>query len=99
MPITNFQSVISTQTLGTADVDRLAASFDKMSTSIDEATKKSNKLNEHPGFSAFAEKVKQGFENPLKAVGSAAESVLEKLGPFGTSVSATAGVLVAAGVA
>jgi hypothetical protein len=99
MPITNFQSVISTQTLGTADVDKLAASFDKMSGAIDEATKKANKVNDHPGFAAFAEKVKQGIENPLQAIGGAAEEGLKAFGPFGAGVAASAGIFVAAGAA
>ncbi len=99
MPVTNFQSVISTQTLGTADVDKLAASFDKMSASIDGATQKANKVNEHPGFNAFAEKVKQGIENPLAAIGGAAEDALKAMGPVGAGVAATAGVFAAAAAA
>src|SRR5947209_8619076 len=93
MPVTNFQSVISTQAVGTADVEKLAASFDKMAASIDGATAKANKVNEHPGFDAFAQKVKQGIQDPLGAIGDAAESALKALGPFGTGVTAAALVM------
>ena len=99
MPVTNFQSVISTQSVGTADVDKLAASFDKMSASIDGATQKANKVNEHPGFADFAEKVKQGIQDPLSAIGSAAESMLSALGPVGTGVAAIGATFAAAGIA
>lgn len=88
MPVTNFTSVISAQSVGTADVAALAASFDKLSGSIDGATKKSNDLNAHPGFSAFADKVRQGIENPLAAVGDAVDSALKAIGPAGTAISA-----------
>ena len=97
MPVTNFQSVISTQTLGTADVDKLATSFDKISASIDGATQKANKLNDNPGFAPFAEKVKQGIDNPLQAIGSAAEAILTKLGPMGSAVAATGSLFAAVG--
>jgi hypothetical protein len=99
MPVTNFQSVISAQTVGTADVQALAASFDKLSGSIDGATQKANKVNEHPGFNAFAEKVRQGLENPLGAAGQMAESFLVKLGPVGAGVTGIASTLIAAGAA
>jgi hypothetical protein len=99
MPTTNFTSVISAQSVGTADVQALAASFDKLSGSIDGATQKANKVNDHPGFNAFAEKVKQGIENPLQALGSAAENALKALGPVGTGVAAAGAVFAAAGVA
>ena len=99
MPVTNFQSVISTQSVGTADVDKLAASFDKMSASIDGATQKANKVNDHPGFAAFAEKVKQGIEDPLAAIGGAAESMLTALGPVGAGVAAVGATFAAAGLA
>src|ERR1035438_9782483 len=99
MPVTNFQSVISTQSVGTADVDKLAASFDKMSASIDGATQKANKVNDHPGFAAFAEKVKQGIEDPLAAIGGAAESMLTALGPVRGGVAAVGATFAAAGLA
>lgn len=92
MPVTNFTSVISAQSVGTADVAALAASFDKLSGSIDGATKKSNDLNAHPGFSAFADKVRQGIENPLAAVGDAVDSALKAIGPAGTAISAARGL-------
>lgn len=99
MAVTNFQSVISTQSGGTADVQALAASFDKLSQSIEGATKNANKVNEHPGFDEFAKKVKSGIQDPLGALGSAAESALKALGPLGTGVAAAAGIFTAAGVA
>jgi hypothetical protein len=99
MPVTNFQSVISAQSVGTADVQALAASFDKLSGSIDGATQKANKVNEHPGFNAFAEKVKQGIENPLQAIGGAAEDALKSMGPLGSGMAAVGGAFVAAAAA
>ncbi len=101
MAVTNFQSVISTQSLGTADVDKLAQSFDKLSGAIDGAGKKSSTINQHPGFADFAAKVKAGIENPLGAIGSAAEGALKTLGPFGVGIGVAAvalGALVKVGL-
>src|SRR6185437_951323 len=99
MPVTNFTSVISTQAAGTADVQKLAESFDRLSLSIADVTKKADKVNEHPGFAAFAEKVKQGIQDPLGAMGDAAEKALKSLGPVGTGVAAAGAAFAAAGVA
>jgi hypothetical protein len=99
MPVTNFQSVISAQSVGTADVDKLAASFDKLSGAIDNSGKKSTELNQHPGWSDFAEKVRTGIENPLQAIGGAAQEALEAIGPLGAGVAAAGGIFAASGLA
>lgn len=98
MAVTNFQSVISTQSVGTADVDKLAQAFDKLSGAIDGAGKKSKNLNESADFNAFAAKVKQGIQDPLGALGGAVESALLKLGPFGLGITAAVGVLAKVGL-
>jgi hypothetical protein len=94
--VTNFSSVVSVSTIGTADVERLAQSFDKLSGSIDSATEKGNKLAAHPGFDDFASKVKAGIQDPLGAAGDAVEGLLGKLGPMGTAVAAGFGIFTAA---
>lgn len=99
MPVTTFQSIVSAQTVGTADIDKLASSFDKLSGSIDNATANSNKLAQHPGFDDFAQKLKQGIQDPLGAAGNAVEGLLTTLGPMGTGIAAAGGAFVAAGVA
>lgn len=94
MPVTNFTSVVSTQSGGSGDVDKLAGAFDKLSDSINKANDGSKKLSEHPGFNDFAAKVKSGIQDPLGAIGSAAESALQSLGPVGSGVAAAGAVFV-----
>lgn len=86
--VTNFLSVIEARSLGTADIDKMAAAIDKQSAALENLGKSANKVNEHPGFNAFAEKIKQGIQDPLGAIGDAAESALKALGPVGTGVAA-----------
>ncbi len=97
--VTNFLSIVEARSLGTADVDKMTAAIDKQSTALDNLGKSGTKVNEHPGFNAFAEKVKQGIENPLGAAGAAAEGFLNKLGPVGAGVAAVASSFAAATVA
>lgn len=95
MPVTNFTSFVGVQSGGTGDVDKLAASFDKLSASIDGTNANSKKLSEHPGFNDFASKVKSGLSDPMGTFGDAAESALKKLGPFGAGVVATGAIFTA----
>jgi hypothetical protein len=97
--VTNFLSTVEVQSIGTADIDKMAAAIDKQSASLDKLGLSANKVNEHPGFSDFAAKVKQGLSDPLGAFGSSAESALRAMGPLGAGVAATGGVLAAAGLA
>lgn len=92
MGVTNFQSVVSAQTVGTADIDKLAQSFDKLSGSIDKAADGANKVSNHPGFDDFAAKVKAGIQDPFAAAGDAIEGLLGKLGPTGTAVAGGIGI-------
>jgi hypothetical protein len=97
--VTNFLSVVEARSLGTADIDKMATAIDKQSAALQGLGKSGDKVNEHPGFNAFAEKVKQGIENPLQAIGGAAESALGALGPLGVGVAAIGGGFLAAGFA
>src|SRR4051812_14664935 len=99
MPVTSFNSFIGVQSGGTADVDKLAASFDKLSTSITQANDGSKKLSEHPGFDSFASKVKQGITDPLGAISSGAETALKSIGPVGTGIAAVGSIFVASAAA
>src|ERR1051326_6962418 len=99
MGVTRFQSQVDVGSSGGADVDKLASSFEKLAGAIEGASGKSDKLAEHPGFEAFAEKVRSGIENPMQAAGAAAEGALKALGPMGTAVSAGVGIFTAFGAA
>ncbi len=95
----NFQSIISAQAVGTADVNAQAEAIRKLAESIDGIGTKSKKLNENPGFDKFAAGVKQGISDPLGAIGGAAEGALKSLGPVGVGASLAGVAFVAAGVA
>jgi predicted nucleic acid-binding protein len=96
---TQFTAGMGITTSGDEALNRLAENFGKLSNSIDGATQKASKLNEHPGFNAFADKIKQGIENPLGAAGAAAESFLKTLGPMGTAAAGAGTILASTGVA
>jgi len=99
VPVTQFSSVVSAQGVGTADVERLAQSFERLGAAIEGAGKHGEALNEHDGFGEFAEKVKEGIENPLQAIGEASEAALRAVGPLGAGLAAAAGIFGAAGTA
>lgn len=96
---TNFLSTIELRTLGTADFDKLTTRIDAQTAALLGLGKGADKVNEHPGFNAFAEKIKQGIQDPLGAAGNMAEGFLTKLGPVGVGVAGIAATMVAAGVA
>src|SRR5450759_3901871 len=97
--VTNFLSTVEVQSIGTADIDKMAAALNKQTASPDKLRMSATKVNEHPGFADFAAKVKQGLQDPLGAIGSAAESALRAMGPLGAGVASTTGVFAAAGLA
>jgi hypothetical protein len=97
--LTNFLSIVEARSLGTADIDKITAAIDKQSASLDKLGEQAKKINQHPGFDAFAEKVKQGIENPLQSIGGAVEEALKSMGPLGTAVAGWGGIFAAAGVA
>lgn len=99
MGVTRFEGVVSMQSVGTQDVDKLADSFLKLSGSIDSASEKSKKISEHPGFDGYAAKVKAGIQDPLGAASDAMDSVLKAAGPMGAAVSAGIGIFTAVGLA
>jgi hypothetical protein len=96
--VTSFTSIIEARSLGTADINAMVAAIDKQSASLENLGKKASEVNEHPGFDAFASKIKAGIQDPLAGIGSAAESALGALGPLGVGVAATGGIFVAAGL-
>src|SRR4051812_9672830 len=85
--VTNFLSVIEARSLGTADIDKMAAAIDKQSAALDGLGKKATAINSHPGFGGFADKIKQGLADPLGTVEAAATKALEALGPGGGIVA------------
>lgn len=93
--VTNFLSVVDVRTLGTADIDRQTAALEKLSASIGNVGKQATAVNDHPGFSSFAEKIKAGIENPLGGVKSAAMAALEAIGPLGAGVATAGGIFAA----
>jgi hypothetical protein len=99
MGVTQFSSVVSATTVGTADINALSQSFDRLSGSIDSATQKGNQLAEHKGFSDFAAKVKEGIQDPLGAAGEAVEGLLQRMGPLGTAAAAGFGIFTAGAAA
>ncbi len=84
---TRFLSVVEAQSVGTADVEKLAQSFDRVAASIDKASESSKKVSEHPGFDNFAAKVKSGIEDPLGTAGAAIENLLKGMGPLGAGLT------------
>lgn len=92
--VTNFLSVVEARSLGTADIDKMAAAIDKQSAALDNLGKKANAVSEHKGFSGFADKIKQGITDPLGAVEQVATKALESMGPIG---AVTAGFATALG--
>src|SRR5690242_9564508 len=98
MGVTRFESVVSAQSIGVQDIERFASSIDKASQSLDALGEKAKKHNEHPGFDAFAEKVKKGIEDPLGSAAEGAEKLLKSLGPMGSAVAGTVGILSTAAV-
>jgi hypothetical protein len=99
MGVTRFQSQVDVGSSGGQDVDKLAASFEKLAGSIEGATAKGDKLAQHPGFDDFARKVKAGIQDPLGAAGDAMEALMQGMGPMGTAVSAGVGIFTAFGAA
>lgn len=93
----NFESTISMKAVGAQEVQAQADAIRKLSESIEGLTTKANKVNEHPGFSNFAEKVKHGIEDPLGAAGEGAKALLEKMGPLGTGITVAAGTFAVLG--
>jgi hypothetical protein len=94
MGVTNFTSILSIQSQGAGDVNKLVTAFDALSNSIDRANTKSKDLSNHPGFDDFASKVKKGISDPLGAIGDIAETALKSLGPLGVGVTAGAAIFV-----
>lgn len=94
MGVTNFTSILSIQSQGAGDVNKLVTAFDALSSSIDRANTKSTALSNHPGFDSFAQKVRQGISDPLGAIGDIAETALKSLGPLGVGVTAGAAIFV-----
>ena len=97
--MTNFLSVIEARSLGTADIDRMAAAIDKQTASLDKLAAGATKVSEHPGFDNFAQKIKAGIQDPLGAAGDMVEGFLQKLGPMGTVAAGAVTVLGALGAA
>jgi hypothetical protein len=86
---TNFLSIIEARSLGTADIDKMAAAIDKQTASLDGLTKHADKVNSHPGFNDFAGKIKQGLTDPIGAAEAAIQSAGAALGPFGQVIAGT----------
>jgi hypothetical protein len=99
MAVTRFESVVSAQSVGAQDVENLAASFEKLSGSIDNAAAKSKKAASAPVDFDWSAKLKAGIQDPLGAVGDAFESVTKAAGPMGVAVGAGVGIFTAVGVA
>ncbi len=99
MGVTRFESQVVASTVGTADIDKLSGSFDKLAASIDGSKKKADEVAQHPGFDHLAEKIKSGIEDPLGAAAGAMDNVLKSIGPMGAAVAAGVGIFAAAGVA
>lgn len=86
--VTRFTGIAEAQTVGAADLDKLATGFHKLSESIDKSGKKAGETQSR--FDRFAESVKTGIQNPLQAAGHAAESFLKSLGPIGAGLGIAA---------
>lgn len=97
--VTNILSVVEARSLGSADIDKITQAIDKQNAALDKLSQSSKKVNDDPGFSAFAEKVKAGIENPLQAAGEGVKSLLTKLGPAGVGIAATGAAILALGAA
>jgi len=90
---------ITTQTTGTAEVEKLVSALNKYIDKVQEAKDKSEKGPNPASWEAFAGHVKDAIQNPLQTAGNAAEGMLKTLGPLGTGLVATAGGMAAAGAA
>lgn len=98
MAETRFQSVVSTTTTGAGDIDKLVASFNKLSDTIDGVSKKSENIKP-PKWENFAKSAKDFIQNPLQSAGASAEKLLLQLGPVGgAAIVAGAGIGVLAKV-
>jgi hypothetical protein len=90
---------ITTQTTGTAEVEKLVSALNKYIDKVQEAKDKAEKGPNPASWEAFAGHIKDAIQNPLQTAGNAAEGMLKTLGPLGTGLVATAGGMAAAGAA
>ncbi len=82
---------ITTQTTGTAEVEKLVSALNKYVDKVQEAKDKSEKGPNPASWEAFAGHIKDAIQNPLQTAGNAAEGMLKTLGPLGSGLVATAG--------
>ena len=78
---------ITTQTTGTAEVEKLVSALNKYIDKVQEAKDKSEKGPNPASWEAFAGHIKDAIQNPLQTAGNAAEGMLKTLGPLGLNRS------------
>lgn len=85
-----FSSIVEARAVGAPEINALTEALNKQSESLDKIATRAKAVNDHPGFSDFAAKVKSGIQDPLGTAGEMVEGFLNKLGPMGAALSAGA---------
>jgi len=94
--ITNFRLGIDAQVSGEDQIKALQDRMSEFASQLDNHRKTAAAFPE--GFAGWSDKIKEAISNPLQAAGGAVGTVLDKLGPLGAKLAATAGVLAGAGL-
>jgi hypothetical protein len=94
--ITNFRLGIDANVSGEEQIKALQDRMNEFASQLDNHKKTAAAFPE--GFAGWSDKIKEAISNPLQAAGGAIGTVLDRIGPLGTKLAATAGVLAGAGI-
>ena len=93
MGVESFSLGISSQTTGTAEIEKLVAALNGYVTKVEEVKKRTEaSAPSSAGFEKFADGVKNAIQNPLSAAGDAAKGFATTLGPVGMAITAITGI-------
>ena len=94
--ITNFRLGIDAQVSGEEQIKALQDRMNEFASQLDNHRKTAAAFPE--GFAGWSDKIKEAISNPLQSAGSAMGAVLDNIGPLGTKLAATAGILAGVGI-
>jgi len=94
--ITNFRLGIDAQVSGEEQIKALQDRMNEFASQLDNHWKTAAAFPE--GFAGWSDKIKEAISNPLQSAGSAMGAVLDNIGPLGTKLAATAGILAGVGI-
>lgn len=95
MGVTRFNNVITNQVMNGEAVDKLAASFDKLSASIDSSAKKAGQVESK--FNDFGNQVREVFQNPLATASKAVDALFSSLGGVSAAAAGASAAVVGLG--